>query len=373
MSEPRVLIAPTAAQGLVQHVADPPTMTAGSALVSVIACALDFWDARLLSGDVAGTGWPVIPGRHFVGVIEALGAGLTEDVRGERLRPGTPVLVPSVAPCGTCVLCRAPLSHAPDCLTPRRLGVGGTDAPLSGGLAESVFVAHGAIHALPLTLPPWLATLAEPFAACLLAFARAQAIGRFPPGASVVVIGQDVTALLAVVAARELGAGRIILSGTPDRPFLRLGRLCGAEATIDTAEVGDPADRVAIVHETVGGRGADLVITASDRLAEGLACLREGGTLVTMSDTSNTVPAPMMAAKHLMVIGASGFRSADIPVALGMLFRARDRYPFAAMHGRFPFSPEGAAAALAELRAGTTVRALVTMRDDLVGLPTSGL
>ncbi len=355
----------------VMRMAERPLVEPGSALISVIACALDATDVAMIGGAIVGSAgaalsWPAVPGRFFVGAIEALGAGLTEDSMGQRLRPGTPVLVPSVMPCGQCALCRDPVRFAPACLAPVRLGVGVGNVPLlSGGLAEAVLVWPHTIHALPITMPPWIATLAEPFAASLFGCARAQAIGRFPPGASVVVIGSDAGALLSVIAALELGAGRVVVMGGPEVPLLRLARQCGAEATIDTAEVTDAAEREAIIRETVGGRGADVVLASQGIPAEGLTCLRESGALVSLGP--GPAAAGPIAERGLTVLGVSGFAQADIPVALGLLYRARGRYPLAGMHARFPFTAAGASEALAAISAGTTPRALVAHRPDLAG------
>ena len=363
MSELRVAVVEQPGAPPVIRLLDRPLLPAGSALVSVLACALDAEDARLLSGPAA-----YIPGRYFVGAIDSLGSGLTEDATGNRLRPGTPVLVPSVIPCGTCALCRQPPRHATGCLSPLRLGADAGPAGLSGGLADAVFVPRGAIHALPLTLPPWLATLAEPLATCLRAFGRAQEIGRFPPGSSVVVTGHDATALLAVVVARELGAGQILMIGGPDTPFLRLARRFGAEATIDTTDVTDPAERIAIARETIGGRGADLALVRDASGSDALAMLREGGTLVTMgADGPDPAPWSMVRDRSLTILGAEGFSPADIPVALGMIYRARTRIDFAAMHARFPFTAAGMTSALGALNAGETPRALIVQRPDLAG------
>jgi len=352
----------------VMRVVERPLAGTGSALISVIACALDADDAAMAAGGPSDAAFPLVPGRHFVGAIDALGTGLTEDSAGQRLRPGTPVLVPSVIPCGTCDLCRDTARFAPGCLTPVRLGVGGggggTDEPtLSGGLAEAVLVRPRTIHALPVTMPPWIATLAEPFAASLLACARAHAVGSFPPGASVVVIGSDAGALLSIIAALELGAGPVIAVGGPDTPFLRLARQCGAEATIDTTDVMDATERATIIRETVGGRGADLVLAGRGIPVEGLDCLREGGTLVTLGPGPAATAA--IAERRLTVLGVSGFQASDIPVALRLLYRGRARYPLSAMHARFAFSPAGATEALTALRTGATPRALLVHRPDL--------
>lgn len=369
MSEPNVMVVEGPGLAPVVRRLDTPLPQAGAALVTVIATSLDAWDVRLLDGQIPGSAWPIVPGRFFVGAIEALGAGLTEDATGQRLRPGTPVLIPSVIPCGTCAPCRIPPLHAPGCLAPVRLGVD-PGVGLTGGLGETVLVARGAIHALPVTLPPFLATLAEPFASCLLACARVQAVARFPIGASVVVIGRDATALLAIIAARELGAGPVVAVGGPDAPFLRMARACGAEATIDVTEVTDPTERETIIRETVGGAGADLVLSTGGVPPDGLGCLRAGGTLVTMGagdGPADPAAVALIPERQLAVLGVSGFRPADIPVALAMLFRIRGRYPFAAMHARFPATVAGVTDALTAIRAGATPSTLILHRADLAG------
>lgn len=360
-----------------------PAPGPSAALVRVIACGLDIADVRLHAGrGGAGGDGPMMLGRHFVGAVEALGSALATDSTGNRLRPGTPVLIPSVVPCGRCDHCRRPSQRSGPCLEPVRLGAGqsaGDRSCLVAGLAEAVLLdlaelPCASIHAVPLTMPMWLATLVEPFAACLRSLGRAQELGRMRAGGSLVVYGTSAMTLLTVAAALELGVGRVIVVGGPDSPGLRLARLFGAEATIDSTDVQSADERNLIVRETVGGRGADLAICCDgdpSPMAEALSVLREGGTLIdsgpAFAAPAAAVPWHDVRARDLVILGSDGFVPDDIPVAIHLLYRARDRYPFAALHQRFPFTAQGIAAALACVSDGLAPRTLVVTRPDLVG------
>ena len=77
-----------------------------------------------------------------------------------------------------------------------------------------------------------LATLAEPLTSCVRALTRAQRIGGFRAGDTVVIQGSGPIGVLAVAAAQEMGAGRVIVVGAPEEPRLALCRRFGAEATV---------------------------------------------------------------------------------------------------------------------------------------------
>ena len=118
----------------------------------------------------------------------------------------------------------------------------------------------------------------------------------------------------------------------------------------------------------VAERGADLALVRGGAGSAALAVLREGGTLVTMgANAPDPVPWSAIRDRQLAILGADGFAAADIPVALGMLYRARTRTDFGALHTRFPFTAPGIADAFAALTAGATPRSLIAQRPDLAG------
>ncbi|MEZ5862130.1 MAG: hypothetical protein R3D28_24705 [Geminicoccaceae bacterium] len=85
------------------------------------------------------------------------------------------------------------------------------------------------IYKLPDDMPLRLGALAEPLTSCIRAFARAQRAGGFGYGDTVVIQGSGPIGILAIAAAQEMGAGRVLCVGAPEEPRLRLARRFGAE------------------------------------------------------------------------------------------------------------------------------------------------
>src|SRR4029077_14989654 len=102
--------------------------------------------------------------------------------------------------------------------------------------------------------------LSEPLTSCIRAFNRATRAGGVSWGDTVVIQGSGPIGILAVAAAKEMGAGRVICVGAPEAPRLKLARKFGAEATVDIEDIRTPAARIAAVRGIVGGFGADLVM-----------------------------------------------------------------------------------------------------------------
>ena len=57
---------------------------------------------------------------------------------------------------------------------------------------------------------------------------------------------------LAVAAAQEMGAGRVICVGAPEAPRLSLARKFGAEATVNIEEVQTPDKRISKSGKLLG-------------------------------------------------------------------------------------------------------------------------
>src|SRR3569832_728717 len=125
------------------------------------------------------------------------------------------------------------------------------------------------IYNLPDDMSLRLGALSEPLTSCIRAFNRATRAGGFTWGDTVVIQGSGPIGILAVAAAREMGAGRVICVGAPEEPRLRLARKFGAEAAVDIEAVKTPAERISRVRDIVGGFGADLVMDCSGLLCVG--------------------------------------------------------------------------------------------------------
>jgi threonine dehydrogenase-like Zn-dependent dehydrogenase len=325
--------------------------------------------------------WPFTLGHEVTGVVAEIGPGLTEDFMGRPLEVGAKVMLPPVMPCGRCYYCVHYPETANKCLTPVYYGryLGFEKPPhLWGGWAEMVYVdledlPGTKVYRLPDDMPLGLASLSEPLTSAVRAFERAKKVGGFPVGATVVIQGSGPIGVLAVAAAQEMGAGRVIVVGAPEDPRLALCRRFGAEATISIEDVPDPADRIQAVRDLAGRFGADLVMDCAGHPSagpEGIEMLRDGGTYVEMGQFTDAGSIETnwhrICTKDVNVVGSWAFTANDIPLGIAMLDRARDRYPWPEMQTRFPFSEEGIAEAVAAAMEMRTVKSMIVPAPELV-------
>ena len=334
-----------------------PAVPEQAALIEIGACGVCGMDLHILQGHwPKPLPWPFTLGHELAGVIAEVGAGLAEDYMGLPLEPGAKVMLPPLMPCGRCYYCTHYPETANKCLTPVYYGrYLGFDKPphLWGGWAEMVYVDLGElpgtkIYRLPDDMPLALATLAEPLTSCVRAFDRAKRAGGFRIGDTVVIQGSGPIGVLAVAAAQEMGAGRVLVVGAPEQPRLALCRRFGAEATVSLDELPEPQQRIDAVRELAGPFGADLVMDCSGHPSagpEGIEMLRDGGTYVEMGQFTDAGSIETnwhrICTKDLNVLGSWAFTANDIPLGIAMLDRARDRYPWSEMQTRFEFSEEG--------------------------------
>src|SRR4029078_9269777 len=125
------------------------------------------------------------------------------------------------------------------------------------------------VYKLPDDMSLRLGSLSEPLTSCIRAFNRATNAGAFNRGDTAVIQGSGPIGILAVAAAQEMGAGRVICVGAPENPRLALARKFGAEATVNIEEVASPEARIAAVRDIVGSFGADLVMDCSGHRSAG--------------------------------------------------------------------------------------------------------
>jgi len=230
----------------VVEVPDPSVTDPADAVVRVThacICGSDLWAYQGVATRLPGQRI----GHEFVGVVEAVGAGVTS------VRPGQAVVAPFVWSDGTCAFCREGLQTS--CPVGGFWGQLGSD----GGQGEAVCVPHADGTLVP--LPDGLddATLLK-----VLALSDVMSTGHHAAvsagvsrGATVAVVGDGAVGLCGVLAAHRLGAGRIIAMG---RHETRTNLARGFGATDVVAARGEEA--VQAVHDLTGGLGADAVIEA---------------------------------------------------------------------------------------------------------------
>ena len=209
-------------------------------VVLACVCGSDLWYYR---GDSPFEPGPI--GHEFIGVIEDLGPDVTT------LRMGDLVISPFAFSDGTCPNCQNGITTA--CMTggffPTN-GDGGQGEAVRVPLADTTLVAvPGSGHSDELMRS--LLTLSDVFATGHHAAVCAQV----RPGQTVAVVGDGAVGLSGVLAARRLGAERIIaLSRHADRQTL--AREFGATDIV--AERGEEA--VATIKDLTDGVGVDAAL-----------------------------------------------------------------------------------------------------------------
>ncbi|MFF2328946.1 MULTISPECIES: alcohol dehydrogenase catalytic domain-containing protein [unclassified Streptomyces] len=230
----------------VEDVPDPRIVEPTDAIVRItLACVCGSDLHPYHSMPVGDEGVPM--GHEFLGVVEETGAEVTGLKRGDF------VISPFAFSDNTCPICRDGFQTA--CPHGGWYGAGG----VGGAQAEAVRVpqADGTLVKVPgdvdATLLPSLLTLSDVY----LTGYHAAHMGRVSAGKTVTVIGDGAVGLSAVLAARRLGAERIILMGR-HTSRTDLGREWGATDVV--AERGE--EGIARVKELTGGEGSHVVLEA---------------------------------------------------------------------------------------------------------------
>jgi threonine dehydrogenase-like Zn-dependent dehydrogenase len=278
---------------------DPKILAPTDAIVRVVlscVCGTDLWPYASKAASATGQ----LMGHEFLGVVEEVGGEVST------VKPGDLVVTPWVWSDNTCDYCAKGLTTS--CRNGGRYGSGGVD----GGQGEAVRVpqAQGTLVKLPVAedspLLPSLLTLSD----VLCTGHHSAVTAGVGARTTVTVIGDGAVGLCAVLAARRLGAERIILMGRhPARTDL--GRLFGASDVV--AERGEEGS--VRVRELTGGHGTDVVLEcvgSGDTLRTSFDVVQDGGTISRVGlpqYTEGPIGAAMMMRNITLTGGASPARA----------------------------------------------------------------
>lgn len=253
-----------------EQVPDPQLSGTGrDAIVRVVAacvCGSDLWPYR----GVTETKEPRRIGHEFVGIVEQVGDGVSA------VKPGDFVIAPFYDCDMTCANCRNGVS--PSCLNGNWWGRDDRDGHFADGAqGELVRVpsADGSLVAVPGpvddAMVPHLLALSDVMGTGWHAAVSA-GVG---PGSTAVVVGDGAVGLCGVLAARQLGATRVIaMSRTPERQ--ELARAFGADEIV--TERGD--EGVERLLALTDGLGADAVLECvgtAESMDQAIRSARPGG------------------------------------------------------------------------------------------------
>lgn len=227
-------------------------------IAATCVCGSDLWSYRGINSVTS----PIRMGHEYVGIVEQVGSEVRD------IKVGEFVVGSFMASDNTCEICQD--GYQSRC-------VQGASATIAGAQAELLRVplADG-------TLVPTPGLPDDELIPSLLAASDVLGTGWYGavaadagPGKTVAVVGDGAVGLLAILAAKQLGAERIIAMSR-HAPRQALAREFGATDII--SERGD--DGVANVKELTGGLGAHSVVEAvgtQEAMMQAIRSTRPGG------------------------------------------------------------------------------------------------
>ena len=227
-------------------------------LSATCICGSDLWPYR----GANTINEPTPMGHEYCGIVEEIGRGVVS------IKKGQFVIGSFFASDNTCPHCQ--LGYQTSCQ--HRALVGGAQAPLLRvPLADGTLVATR--EAPGAALVPSLLALSDVMGTGWFAADAA----NVKPGATVAVVGDGAVGLLGVLAAKEMGAERI-MAMSRHQPRQKLAREFGATDII--TERGE--EGVARIKDLTKGVGADSVLECvgtKESMAQAIGVTRPGGSI----------------------------------------------------------------------------------------------
>jgi threonine dehydrogenase-like Zn-dependent dehydrogenase len=241
---------------------DAPTIIKPSdAIIRISAtcvCGSDLWPYR----GISPVAEPTPMGHEYCGIVEEVGSAVTS------IKPGQFVIGSFATSDNTCPHCRAGYQSSCE----HREFMTRAQAPvLRVPLADGTLVATPDVP--PDDMIPSLLTTSDVLGTGWFAADAA----NVKPGSTVVVVGDGAVGLLAVLSAKQMGAGRIIAMSRHDSRQKLAGEF---GATDIVAERGD--EGVARIKELTDGIGADAVLECvgtHDSMMQAIHSTRPGGSV----------------------------------------------------------------------------------------------
>ena len=287
-----------------------PDLQPGGVLVRVRNCGICGSDLHFYRGE-----FPAAPGlrlgHEIAGEVAALGGG----VAGFSI--GQPVVIEPVEVCRECDFCRTGRYQL--CPARKLLGM---MAP--GGFAEYIHVPAYIVHRLPDGMDAEVGALVEPLAVSVHGLRQ---VG-VSVGERVAIIGSGTIGLMALVAARAMGASDVFMTARYPHQA-EAARALGAAVVVEAGDAGTH-----VLNEALAGRPPQVVVESvgghADTLNQAVTLAQSGGRIsilgVFTSPVSLNVTAAVLKEVTLLggiTYGRPGARS-DYEVALQIADRHKE-------------------------------------------------
>ncbi len=236
---------------------------------------------------------PIVLGHEASGYVEALGTGVSG------LAVGDLVAINPSQPCGSCRFCAEGLPI--HCLDMQFMGSAMRLPHAQGMFRDWLVVPAIQCVASGKAVSAAEAACAEPLAVCLHAVSRAGNL----EGKRVLVTGAGPIGALAVAAARQAGAGEIVVTDLMDAALER-AKAMGATRTIN---VSTEADQLSAFEEGKGWFDVAFECSAAaSAIRSAVAAVRPRGLIVQVGVTGDVlVPLNALVGKELNWIGSQRF------------------------------------------------------------------
>ncbi len=274
-------------QPLVVEDREVPEPAAGQVLVRMETCGLCHTDIHAARGD-----WPVkptlpfVPGHEGVGIIEKLGAGVTNRAVGERV-----AIAWLGYACGECEYCVEGRETLCESQQNSGYSVDGAFADYAVASARFVVPVPAGVSAFD----------AAPLTCAGVTTYKALKVAKITPTERVAVFGIGGLGHLAIQYARILG-GTVIAVDVEDEK-LDLALELGAQHTVNAATT-DPVRAI----QALGGADVAIVLAASSTVFEqAFSSLRRGGRLICVAlpaEGEMNIPIFETVLKGISIIGS---------------------------------------------------------------------
>jgi len=333
---------------------------AGEVLVRIVATGICHTDLRVHAGHGLAVPRPIVLGHEGAGIVESVGEGVT------RLAPGDHVVL-SGSSCGHCTSCRNNLPSYCHEMLQRNFGglrMDGTSALSHDGerifghffgqssFAQLAIASERTAVKVPKDVP---LEILGPLGCGIITGAGAIINSlQLGAGQTLAVFGTGGVGLSAVMAARLVGAARIIaIDVLPQR--LTLAQELGATDVID-ARAGDAVERI----RALTGSGVDVSFNTTSSPAvftHSLECLAMRGVAgFVTAPRGEWHPGmfPMLAHGHKLqgILGGDAAPQVFIPMLIE--YYRQGRLPFDRLMRVYPFEQIGAA--FTDMEQGRTIK-----------------
>lgn len=325
-----------------------PAIGPGELLVRLRACGLCASDVMEWYMQPRA---PLYPGHEPVGIVEQVGAGVTQFAPGQR------VFLHHHVPCMVCHYCRR--GSFSQCTTFRATRLD------PGGLAEYIRVPARNVQLDVLPLPDALsfeaATLIEPLACCIRGINRAE----IQPGDSVLILGAGSNGLMLAQLGMQRGAGRVMIAD-PISFRRQRAQVVGIDHVIDP-QLDSVIEQVHAIND---GRKPDIVIVTPSSISamqQGLELVGAGGTLLLFAPPPPE--AQLAIAPNIIFFREISLRTSysagpyETRLALDMLSSGRVRAEQIITH-RFPLKEAGQAFRLVA-HPGEALKVVIVAEEEI--------